>query len=156
MSAAATFATLIHLKTGHVLAAASVVGAEPKLEDLTAGDHLPVRFPGTSDIIDVPILALTATRVALSADTASVLDRPQYYVLGGDLKLSAPEPPMVDSKPKNVTAGEKYVVVWRVGDESFVQDGELEDAKPPAPPTEAKYQLFVYESSPLYLDHLPL
>jgi len=153
MSAAATFATVIHLDTGHVLAAVSSVGAEPKLEDLTAKDHLPVRFPGTSHIIDVPTSVLTATRVALSAGTDSVLDRPQHYVLAGDATLSAADPPEFDS-PVKTEAGKKYVIVWQMGDGSLFQEGELDAGLPPAPPDDAKYQLFAYESSRLYLNHV--
>jgi hypothetical protein len=148
-------ATVLHLETGHVLAAVSSSGGlEPTLEDLTAGDHLRVRLPGTPGFVNVPSSALTAIEVAVTED---VLDHPQQYVVGtGNPPLTFGKAPVVNG-PMEPDAKEKQaIVVWQAGSESIVASGPMTPTNdPPAPPPPgATHQLLVYAGGPLHLDKL--
>jgi hypothetical protein len=156
-SPAAKFATVLHLTTGHVLAAISSVGPEPKLEDVTGTGHVRVRMPAREGFVNVPVALLTATRVAVNPDNAAVLDRPQHYDLltGTPPPLGLRGPPKLDAPIKDVKyAGAKAIVVWQVGDVAVVEEdvklsesGEL-DAKAPNGTTLA---LVAIDGGPLHL-----
>ena len=124
MAAPATqLATLVHLETGHVLAALTVLGAKPAVGDVV-GDFLPVRVPGTSAIVNVPAALLTATSLAVTAD---VLERPQNYQLApGNPLRNIDLPVILGRAAAGFTPGKLVVVVWQVGDESFTQRGTVD------------------------------
>jgi hypothetical protein len=124
MAAPATqLATLIHLETGHVLAAVTAVGAKPSVGDLI-GDFLPVRIPGTDSVVNVPAARLTAASVAVIAD---VLDRPQSYQLSAGNPLRHLNVPAITTVGLSKTdQGERAVAVWQVGDESFSASGTVD------------------------------
>lgn len=54
--------TVLHLDTGHVLAAGAFPGATPTVETLTGGSHLALRVPASS-ILAVPSPLLTLLQV---------------------------------------------------------------------------------------------
>jgi hypothetical protein len=157
-ASAPLFATVIHVATGHVLAAVSSGGLEPTLEGLTAGDHLRVRFPGKSSFVNVPISVLTAARVTVTADA---LDRSQYYVLGtGNTSLTFGAPPLFNAKLEAAEQAEakdkQAIVVWQVGGDSIVATGPMgaEGKLPGTVPPGATHQLLAYVGGPLHLDEL--
>jgi len=144
-------ATIMHLTTGNVLAAVSSAGLEPTREELTAGKHLRVRFPGTPGFVNVPTSELTAVRVAVAAD---VLDNPQYYVLGaGDPPVTPRGKPVIDGAVASGSADKQAFVVWQTQTESIVSKGPLRVvAQPSARPDGGTHRLLVYEGGPLHLD----
>jgi hypothetical protein len=147
-------ATVIHIATGHVLAAASSVGLEPTLEDLTAADHVRVRFPGKPDFVNVPISALTAARLAVTRD---VLDRSQYYVVGtGNPPLTLGRAPIVNGQIADDAKDKQAIVVWQAGGDSIVASGPIGDKSTPpgTVPPGATHQLLAYAGGPLHLNVL--
>jgi hypothetical protein len=146
-------ATVIHLETGHVLAAVSSSGGlEPTLEDLTAGDHLRVRFAGTPGFVNVPSSALTAIKVAVSPD---VLDHPQHYVVGtGNPPLTFGPEPVLNGKVSTAARGKQTIVVWQAGSDSIVASGPIgpADELPSSLPPAATHQLLAYADGPLHLN----
>jgi hypothetical protein len=147
------FATVLHLKTGHVLAAVSSAGLKPTLDDLTVAEHLRVRFPGTSGFVNVPNSLLTATWTAVT--TADVLDRPQHYVLGADKSLLGPKDPAFQKGFPPGDAAKEAIVVWQAGSQSHTITGPLGTvALPGSVPVGATHRLVVYAGSPLHLDTL--
>jgi hypothetical protein len=149
-SAPARFATIIHLKTGHVLAAVTVAGAEPGLDDLTAGRAVRVRQPGTDGYVDVPASILVASRIALRNE--DVLDHPHAYVLGSSGQLE-----QANRTPRDRSEGRLAVVVWRVEADGVSEsvfdpepgplgdDGALWRSTPPG----ATQELLAYVGGPL-------
>jgi hypothetical protein len=133
------FATVLHLSTGHVLAAITSVGLEPTLEQVTGEDSVRVRFPNDPGFVNVPMSALTATRLAVTAD---VLDRAQNYaVSSGTLVLG--DRPEVGSPTSPIAADTDAVVVWQDGEESVVVTGKTDSSggPPGEPPPGATHQL---------------
>lgn len=148
------FATVIHLPTGHVLAAVSSAGLEPALEDLTAAEHVRVRFPGKPGFVNVPLSVLATVRVAVTAD---MLDRPQYYVLGaGNPPLTLGLAPVIEEAVAAGDPGRQAIVVWQVGTKSIVSKGPLgtNGDLPGSPPSGATHRLVVYQEGPLHLNTL--
>jgi hypothetical protein len=146
------FATVMHLETGHVLAAVSSGGLEPTLEELTAGDHLRVRFPGKPGFVNVPLAALTAARVAVTAD---VLDRPQFYVLGtGKPSLTFGPGPVFNVDLEEQAKNKQAIVVWQAGSNAIVASGLIGPGRePPSPrPPGATHELVAYAGGPLHLN----
>jgi hypothetical protein len=146
------FATVVHLATGHVLAAVSSGDLEPTLEELTAGDHLPVRFPGTPGFVNVPLSALTAARVAVTADA---LDRPQYHVVGsGSPPLTFGGAPVVNAELEDKAKNKQAIVVWQAGSDVIVASGSIGPGLEPiaARPPEATHELVAYAGGPLHLN----
>jgi hypothetical protein len=145
------FATVMHLETGHVLAAVSSGGLEPTLEELTAGDHLRVRFPGKPGFVNVPLAALTAARVGVSAD---VLDRSQYYVLGGGKPpLTFGGAPILNAGLEDRAKNKQAIVVWQAGSDVIVASGLIGPGfgRPATRPPEATHELLAYAGGPLHL-----
>lgn len=160
MAANQLFGTVVHLTTtGHVLGVVTSGSLEPKVEDLTGGDHLRVRVPNQADYVNVPTAVLAATRVALTRD---VVDRPQWYVFGdGVVPLTLGLEPKYDvTIPSGGTAasGKKFVVVWQAADAATAEDGVL-DASGNIPsataPPGATAQLVAWEGGSLYVKPLP-
>jgi hypothetical protein len=146
------FATVMHLPTGHVLAAVSSGDLEPTLEELTAGDHLRVRFPGKPGFINVPLAALTAARVGVTAD---VLDRPQFYVLGtGKPSLTFGAAPLFNTKLEDQAKNKQAIVVWQAGSDAIVASGLIGPGRelPSSPPPGATHELVAYAGGPLHLN----
>jgi hypothetical protein len=145
------FATVLHLKTGHVLAAVSSAGLKPTLDDLTAAEHLRVRFPGASGFVNVPNSLLTATRTAVT--TADVLDRPQHYVLGADKSLIGPKAPVFQGAFPPSESAKEAIVVWQADNQSHTITGPLGTVTLPGSlPVGATHRLVVYAGGPLHLD----
>jgi hypothetical protein len=146
------FTTIIHLATGHVLAAVSSGGLEPTLEELTAADHVRVRFPGGPGFVNVPSSALTAIRVGASAD---VLDRSQHYIVGtGNPPLTLGEAPVFNVTVLSDVKDKHAVVVWQAGGDSIVASGPLgANGEPPGTrPPGATHWLLAFEGAPLHLN----
>jgi hypothetical protein len=166
-------ATVLHLATGHVLAAATAVGLQPKIEDLTTDGFLRVRVPATSSrlqpgFVDVPVARLKSTRARV---TAEMLDRPQQYLVGTEGQLQFVGAPELDqltpgeepSKKKGFPKleGAAAVVVWQGVDNdgnpvtnSFEGPGKA-DGKPPGTMSlDTDFQLLAYTGSPLFLDRI--
>ena len=159
MAGAALIGTVVHLATGHVLAAVTAVGEEPSLDDVTGGRHLRVRFPGATGFVNVPVSLLTATRVALTAD---VLDRPQRYRLTPATPplpptLTLGPPPTVNGVPSPLPQGAQAVVVWQDGEDLLPAVGPIgaSDALPGSPPPGATHQLLAYVGGGLSLHTMP-
>jgi hypothetical protein len=153
---ATQFATVIHLSTGHVLAAVAPVGVEPSLDTLTAG-HLRVRVPGTDLHIKVPSTNLKATRVAMTM--GNLLDQSLYFAV----KLSQTDPPTLTflgeptgTRPTGVD-GKDVVMAWQDGDKVPVTEGKVgpSDAYPKAAPAGATVELVAVADKPLCLKQLP-
>jgi len=144
-------ASVIHLKTGHVLAAVTAAGLAPTLDDLTGGKAVRVRLPGTDGYVDVPASILAAARISLK--TEDVLDHPHDYVVspGGQALERAGENAQDDAE------GMPAVFVWRVeangvsesifdlDPKPLKKDGELPRAQPPG----ARQLLLAYAGGPL-------
>jgi hypothetical protein len=146
-------ATVLHLETGHVLAAVSSSGGlEPTLEELTAGDHLRVRFAGTPGFVNVPSSALTAIKVTVTED---VLDHPQHYVVGtGNPPLTFGPEPVLNGDVSSAAVGKQAIVVWQAGSDSIVASGPIGPGpEPPGPlPPGGTHRLLAYADGPLHLN----
>jgi hypothetical protein len=150
--APALIATLLHLETGHVLAAVTAVGLKPDLDALTGG-HVRVRVPGTDEYVDVPSEHLTATRAPV---TGAVLDRAQSYVLATNGTLSFEGEPKVGAAVTGTT-GAQVVMAWQVGSDALVTKGALGTGNtlPGGDPAGAKARVVAIAGEPLYLSKLP-
>lgn len=151
-------AALLHVETGHVLAAVVPVSLTAKpddLKDALTGGHLRVRVPGTDAYVDIPSENLTVTRIAVSG---TVLEHAQGYavVTGG---ASGPALSFIgDPKIGGATGdeGAKAVVAWQVGSEAQVTtgtlgvDGVLPSHKPPG----ATASVVAIAGQPLYVEKL--
>jgi hypothetical protein len=143
------FATVLHLATGQVLTVLSTAGPEKTVEDLTGGDGVRVRIPDDDGYVVVPASALTAARVAVTAD---VLDRALHYAVGsGTSPLQLGLPPEYGTASTTGAAGTKAVVVWQDGDESVVASGVLGagGSTPGTAPPGATHQLVAWENGPI-------
>jgi hypothetical protein len=145
-------ATLLHLETGHVLAAVTAVGLTPDKDALTDG-HVRVRVPGSDVYVDVPSDHVTATRVPV---TDAVLDRAQSYVLGANGTLSFEGEPQVGGALAG-TEGAQVVVAWQVGSDALVTKGPLGAGStlPGSDPTGATARVVAIAGETLYLHELP-
>jgi hypothetical protein len=153
-----TFATVLHLSTGHVLAAVSSGSFEPKVEQLTADDHLVVRYFGPDARVEVPASLLTAVRVAADED---LLDRPHSYVATTGtppvvLGLAPVEVPATAMPPGPAAA--KCVIVWQMPDGTDVSNTPLNAAGQPLPksaaPAGSTHRLIAWETGPVILETL--
>jgi hypothetical protein len=143
------FATVLYLETGHVLTALSTGGPERTIEELTGEDAVRVRMPDSTGFVKVPMSALTAKRVAVTAD---VLDRALNYVVGtGNPPLRLGVKPEYGTPTSSGTAGTKAVVVWQDGEDSVVVSGVLgsSGAPPGTAPPGATHQLLAWENGPV-------
>lgn len=148
------FATVLYLETGHVLTALTTGGPERTLEELTGDDGVRVRIPDETGFVKVPISALTAKRVAVTAD---VLDRALHYVVGtGNPPLRLGLKPEYGTPTSAGTAGTKAVAVWQDGEDSVVASGVLGSggAPPGTAPPGATHQLLAWENGPINVQSL--
>jgi hypothetical protein len=104
---------VLHLDTGHVLAAAAVEGATPTVDGLTGGSHLSVRVP-LSRVVTVPLELLTLLSTDVDLD---VLAMPTLYrVVDAVPRLSFVGAPATAASGDVIgTAGQQCLSVWQVG-----------------------------------------
>jgi hypothetical protein len=113
-----------------------------------------VRIPDDTGFVVVPASALTAKRVAVTADA---LDRALNYVVGaGNPPLQLGVDPEYGSAASTGAAGTKAVAVWQDGEDSVVVSGVLGTggASPGTPPPGATHQLLAWENGPITLKEL--
>jgi hypothetical protein len=144
------FATVLHLSTGHVLAAVTSVGLEPTLEQVTGEDSVRVRIPDDPGFVNVPTSALTATRLAVTAD---VLDRAQHYIVSSGTLILGADPVIGAALGTAPPADTEAVAVWQDGSDSVVAEGPVigNTGLPGEPPPGATHQLLAAEGFPLNL-----
>jgi hypothetical protein len=148
------FATVLYLESGHVVTALSTGGPERTIEELTGEDGVRVRLPDDPGFVKVPMSALTAKRVAVTAD---VLDRALAYVVGsGNPPLRLGVKPVYGTPASPGAAGTKAVVVWQDGEDSVVVSGVLGSggAAPGTAPPGATHQLLAWENGPINVKSL--
>jgi hypothetical protein len=145
--------TVLHLESGHVLAAVSSGSRAVTVDDLTGGTYLAVRLPGSgTDQVKVTANLLTATSVPLDDE---VLSRPlDYQVADGVPPLAfAGAPIHLDGTTTGKLAapdGAAVTSLWRVGDGLEVARGQLKDGVPePGGPPGATQRLVACKDEPL-------
>ncbi len=123
--------TVLHLETGHVLAAASGGAHALTVDDLTGGSFLAVRLPDSAQRVAVPANLLKAAVYELDDDVLSrplqfrVDDKLPTLVFGGvpvDLGASGAEVEAPD--------GTAVLSLWQVGDDFEVGRSVLKSGKP--------------------------
>ena len=144
--------SVLHLSTGHVLAAFSAGPAQPTAQDVTGGAYLAVRFPATNDLLTVTPDLLTMVSVPLDED---VLDRPQHFrVVDGVPPLSYVGTPAALPAGLGAPPATPCLSLWQVGDELEVvtevldSSGNLGADKPPG----AQYRIVACKDRVLYFD----
>jgi hypothetical protein len=151
MASTATM-TVLHLETGHVLAAASSGSRALTVEDLTGGKYLAVRMPKSGDQVNVTADLLTATTYALDDD---VLSRPLEYRVdaslptltfgGTPIDLAAPAEKGKIDAPDGTAA----LSLWQVGDHLEVGRSVLDDGCPDDGPIGTEAEIVVCAGEPL-------
>lgn len=144
--------SVLHLSTGHVLAAFSAGLAQPDVQEVTGGAFLAVRFPATNDLLTVTTDLLTIVSVPLDVD---VLDRPQHFrVVDGAPPLSYLGPPAALPASLGAPPATPCLSLWQVGDslevvtEVLDASGDLGLDKPPG----AQYRIVACKDRTLYFD----
>lgn len=154
------FATVLHLSTGHVLAAVSSGSLEPTVEQLTANEHLAVRYFGPDARVEVPASLLTAVRVTADDD---LLDRPHSYLATGGTPPVVLGLEPVEVRPAGTTmptgpAGAPCVIVWQMPDDTDVSNTPLDASGDPLPasaaPAGATHRLLAWETGPVVIETL--
>ena len=130
--------TVLHLETGHVVAAATCGKRDLTVDDLTAGKFLAVRMPKTNDQVNITPDLLTAASYARDDD---VLERPLEYRVDPDLPTLLYSGPPIDlaaaAAPNRIDApdGTAVLSLWQAEDNlevgRTVLDGGLPDATDP-------------------------
>jgi hypothetical protein len=143
--------TVLHLESGHILAAVSSGSRAVTVDDLTGGTYLAVRFPGSgTDQVNVTANLLTATSVPLDDD---VLSRPlEYRVADGVPPLTFGGTPIhLDGTGKLAAPDDTAVTsLWQVGDGIEVARGQLKGGVPePGHPPGATKRLVACKDEPL-------
>jgi hypothetical protein len=147
--------TVLHLETGHVLAAVSSGREEPTVADLTGGEHLLLRPFDRTSFVEVPDDVLTATRVALDRD---VLDRPLHHVVdtGATPPVSLGVAPSSSVGSAVGLANGECLTIWQTPGGAEVSRVPL-DATGAPPPTSAKpagatARLVAWDDGPLVVE----
>jgi hypothetical protein len=141
--------TVLHLETGHVLAAAAAGTREFTVDELTAGSHVSVRLPKSAAQIDVPSSLLTAASYRLDGD---VLSRPLEYRVDASLPTLAfaGEPISLSASVLTAPDGKATLTIWRVGDQTEVGRGVILGGRPDSvDPAGASHQIVACEGEPL-------
>lgn len=145
--------TVLHLETGHLLAAASSGSRALTVDDLTGGTYLAVRLPGSTDQVNVSANLLTAAVYELDDE---VLSHPLEHrvdpslptltfggvpidlnATGGAGKITAPD-------------GTAVLSLWQVAGQLEVGRSVLLGGKPDAPdPAGTTAQIVVCAGEPL-------
>jgi hypothetical protein len=144
---------VLHLDTGHILAAASVDGAPATVDALTGASHLVVRA-STADPVSVPAAQLSATKT--DADLDVLVAPMSYRVVDAVPRVSFVGPPASVPETNNVpiatgTPLQELLAVWQVGRSVEVVRSKLDvNGKLPlvAPPG-ATRALVALEGQPL-------
>lgn len=144
--------TVLHLETGHVLAAVSSGSVGLTVDDLTGGTYLAVRMPGTGDRVNVTTELLTAATYALDDD---VLNRPLEFQVDPDLPTLVFAGPPIDltaAAPGKISApnGTPALLLWQVGNQLEVGRSVLKSGKPDAvEPLLTEAQIVACKGEPL-------
>jgi len=133
---AAAMMTVLHLETGHVLAAASSGARTVTVDDLTGKKFLSVRLPDSTAQVNVTANLLTAATFELDED---VLGSPLAYRVDASLPTLAfgGLPTEVDTganpqKLINAPDGTAALSLWQVGDQLEVGRSVLKGGTPDA------------------------
>ncbi len=139
---------VLHLSTGHVLAAATANELVPTAQALTGGRWLAVRIP-KGRFVNVPTEMLTELQVGIDND---VLSRPTSFQVGKAVPpLSHGGAPTALTGQKIGDAGADVVSLWQVGRELEVvrdkldADGKVSTNTPPG----GTYRLVAVTGQPL-------
>lgn len=141
--------TVLHLETGHVLAAVSSGSRAVTVADLTGGTHLRVRLPGLAAQVNVTAELLTAKPVPLDDD---VLNRPLEYSVGDGVPALTFSGVPINLATAVIDAPDSTAVtsLWQVGDELEVSRSVLKAGKPEgAAPVRASQRLVACRGEPL-------
>lgn len=147
---------VLHLSSGHVLAAVAAGGRNPTVADLTGGTSLPVRLPDGATVAVTSDL-LTATAVPSDTD---VLTRPtSFRVADGvpPVTVAGPAKNLRDSANNIVKVadeGTECVSLWQAGDQLEVVRETLDSFGKPkaAPPPGGTRRLVACKGSPLFYE----
>jgi hypothetical protein len=147
---------VLHLPTGHVLAAVAAGPLKPTVDDLTGGTALPVRLPGGEQVAITGDL-LTATAAARDLD---VLTRPTSFRIGDGVPPITVAGAMEDLYTsahvvkKVGDQGDDCTSFWQAGDQLEVVKETLGlTGQPAAPaPPGATQRLVACKDSPLYYE----
>lgn len=144
--------SVLHLSTGHVLAAFTAGATQPTLQDVTGGAFLAVRLPATNDLLTVTTDLLAMVSAPLDQD---VLDRPQHFrVVDGAPPLSYVGSPATLPASLAAPPATPCLSLWQVGEalevvtEILDASGNLGASKPPG----AQYRIVACKDRVLYFD----
>jgi len=154
MAAPEPMMTVLHLETGHVLAAISSGALAPTAEDLTGGEHLAVRVPKADEPVLVTPGLLAAARLAARHD---VLADPRSYQIAQGAPAFIGAPKMFEASGANASdlgaVDTDSLSLWQVGDHLVEIRSKLDANGQPAvgkPPGAGPGMLLV-RGAPLYL-----
>lgn len=143
--------TVLHLETGHLLAAASSGSRALTVDDLTGGAYLAVRLPGSTDQVNVSANLLTAAVYELDDE---VLSHPLEHRVDPSLPtLTFGGVPIdLNAAGAKITApdGTAVLSLWQVAGQLELGRSVLLGGKPDAPdPGGTTAQIVVCAGEPL-------
>jgi hypothetical protein len=142
--------TVLHLETGHVVAAATCGPRDLTVDDLTGGDYVAVRLPDSVKRVNVAANLLTAAAYERDDD---VLSNPLAYRVDANLPVL-----VFGGTPTNLTgghitapAGTATLSLWQVGNQLEVGRSVLDNSGQPegTSPTGTTAQIVVCAGEPL-------
>jgi hypothetical protein len=139
---------VLHLSTGHVLAAATATELVPTLEALTGGTYVAVRVPG-GWFVNVTAEMLTELQASVDDD---VLSHPTHFqVVKAVPPLSQVGAPTALAAGKIGDPGAEAVSLWQIGHELEVVRDKLDStgALPTNTPPGATHRLVAVAGHPL-------
>jgi hypothetical protein len=142
--------TLLHVETGHVLAAITAGAQAPTVDDLTGGAYLAVRVPDRDPVRVTPGL-LTAARVPMQD---GVIENPRaYQVVDGEPAFLGP-PQVLAALTSLGAVGVACLSLWQVGAQLVEIRSTLNAAGQPSvgPPPGAGGGLLLCKGAPLTTD----